>query len=343
MIGEQIRAHRKERAITQEQLAEVMGVSVAAISKWETGQSAPELTALIALADYFEVSVDTLLDHVLPADRREALLNQMEAHCAAARHAEAAETAELLLRRYPNDAEAVKDAASLFYKLHMFTGDTAYLRRSIDLTKRLFVLEKDPTGLKRFELMSSLGNQYALLEEWDTAEKYYRESNLSGVNDFSLANILTNTGKHREAVPALSKLINHQVYDLICSILSLQNCWTELGEKEKAMQTLHWGMALLNSGDSSLRREFSLLGTAMSMSLACLKEEAVDEAAADAAIQEAIRYAEGFPEEDPNTFLQTATKPELLHSVTDQKETLMQWLESSGNPRLVKITKETMK
>ncbi len=39
MIGEQIRILRKEKGITQEQLSEVMGVSVAAVSKWETGVS----------------------------------------------------------------------------------------------------------------------------------------------------------------------------------------------------------------------------------------------------------------------------------------------------------------
>ena len=42
-IAEQIRFYRKQKGLTQEQLAEAMGVSVAAVSKWEQGQSLPEI------------------------------------------------------------------------------------------------------------------------------------------------------------------------------------------------------------------------------------------------------------------------------------------------------------
>ena len=40
-----------------------MGVSIASVSKWENGQCAPELTVLMELADFFEVSMDTLVGH----------------------------------------------------------------------------------------------------------------------------------------------------------------------------------------------------------------------------------------------------------------------------------------
>ena len=42
-IAENIRAYRKQRGLTQEQLAEVLGVSVGAVYKWESGSSLPEL------------------------------------------------------------------------------------------------------------------------------------------------------------------------------------------------------------------------------------------------------------------------------------------------------------
>ena len=52
-LGNNIYNLRKQRGLKQEQLAEAMGVSVAAVSKWENGQSAPELTVLMELADFF--------------------------------------------------------------------------------------------------------------------------------------------------------------------------------------------------------------------------------------------------------------------------------------------------
>lgn len=54
---------RKEKRITQEDLADYIGVSKASVSKWETGQSYPDVTFLPQLASYFNISVDELLDY----------------------------------------------------------------------------------------------------------------------------------------------------------------------------------------------------------------------------------------------------------------------------------------
>ncbi|MFB5309112.1 helix-turn-helix domain-containing protein [Enterococcus casseliflavus] len=60
-IGEEIARRRKQRGITQQELAVFMNVSKASVSKWETGQSYPGITSLPLLAAYFDCSVDELL------------------------------------------------------------------------------------------------------------------------------------------------------------------------------------------------------------------------------------------------------------------------------------------
>jgi transcriptional regulator with XRE-family HTH domain len=54
---------RKEKGITQDELANYMGVSKASVSKWETGQSYPDITFLPQLAAYFNISIDDLMDY----------------------------------------------------------------------------------------------------------------------------------------------------------------------------------------------------------------------------------------------------------------------------------------
>ncbi len=54
---------RKQRGLTQEQIAEALGISCQAISKWETGLSFPDISLLPIIADYFGVSIDYLLGH----------------------------------------------------------------------------------------------------------------------------------------------------------------------------------------------------------------------------------------------------------------------------------------
>lgn len=61
-IGTNIALYRKEKGITQEQLAEICNVSPQAVSKWENDVSCPDITLLKPLARTFNISVDELLD-----------------------------------------------------------------------------------------------------------------------------------------------------------------------------------------------------------------------------------------------------------------------------------------
>lgn len=62
-IGENILQKRKERGLTQEELAEFMMVTKASVSKWETGQSHPDILLLPKLATFFNISVDELIGY----------------------------------------------------------------------------------------------------------------------------------------------------------------------------------------------------------------------------------------------------------------------------------------
>lgn len=58
-----ITVKRKEKKITQDELANYLGVSKAAVSKWETGQSYPDITLLPHIAMYFDISIDELIGY----------------------------------------------------------------------------------------------------------------------------------------------------------------------------------------------------------------------------------------------------------------------------------------
>lgn len=60
-VSERIASLRKETGLTQQQLADSLNVSSAAVSKWENGASTPDIDTLCAIADYFNLSMDELL------------------------------------------------------------------------------------------------------------------------------------------------------------------------------------------------------------------------------------------------------------------------------------------
>ena len=61
-IGEFLKELRKEKGITQEQLAEQFNISRRSISRWETGSNMPDLNMLITLAEYYDVDVREIID-----------------------------------------------------------------------------------------------------------------------------------------------------------------------------------------------------------------------------------------------------------------------------------------
>jgi transcriptional regulator with XRE-family HTH domain len=60
-VAEKIQQLRKRDNFSQEQLAEMLGISRQSISIWESGQSVPELDKIVRLSDLFKVSTDFLL------------------------------------------------------------------------------------------------------------------------------------------------------------------------------------------------------------------------------------------------------------------------------------------
>lgn len=70
-LSDRIQYLRKVRGISQEVLADQLGVSRQAVSKWESEQSMPDLDKIISMSDYFEVTTDYLLKGVEPVVQKE--------------------------------------------------------------------------------------------------------------------------------------------------------------------------------------------------------------------------------------------------------------------------------
>lgn len=69
-LAERIRQLRRQKGLSQEQLADQIGVSRQAVSKWESEQSAPELDKVLALSLLFQTSTDYLLKGEQPAGQK---------------------------------------------------------------------------------------------------------------------------------------------------------------------------------------------------------------------------------------------------------------------------------
>lgn len=106
-IGTTIKRLRRDRNITQEQLAELLGVSVNAVSQWECDKTAPDISNLPLLANIFEVSADVLLEIDISKSKKQAEIKEFtekyaELH-SQGRTEERLALSRAMQKKYPND------------------------------------------------------------------------------------------------------------------------------------------------------------------------------------------------------------------------------------------------
>ncbi len=106
-IGTTIKKLRRDKGITQEQLAELLGLSTNAISQWECDKTAPDISHLPVLANIFEVSADILLEIDIAKSKKKAEIEKFLAEESAffnqGKTEERLQLCRAMQKKYPND------------------------------------------------------------------------------------------------------------------------------------------------------------------------------------------------------------------------------------------------
>ena len=122
-IGENIKLFRKEKDITQEQLAEMLNVSSQSVSRWELGICYPDMELLPMLAEIFEITVDKLLgvDNIAEKKKVDEYLNRFQVAINQGKIDECISIAREGVAEYPNNYALLN---KLMYALFVSGDDT---------------------------------------------------------------------------------------------------------------------------------------------------------------------------------------------------------------------------
>ena len=344
MLEENIRAMRREKGLTQEQLAEVMGVSTASVSKWETGMAAPELSMLAALADYFEMSIDALIGHTVDKAQLSGKVAAVKELSLAGEDTQAMEQAEDLLRRYPNEYSVVECAAGVYYTAFVHEKSEEKMRRSMELKHRKYELSKDKSGRAWFELYAELANCHGLLEEWEKAKEYYEESNVAGMNDFSIARCMAEMGETDLAISGMSKAIESNLFTVITDLMQLAALWEEKGESAKVKATYRFAIRIMDGWSGTL--DSKVMKMACHFSLALAEKEDGNVTVAKEQIRQAVRAELGKDVPDAGSaecFLQSENQDRVIHTAFEGNSQIVLWLMATGDEELLAVAQEELK
>ena len=118
-LAEKIKNYRKEMELTQEGLAEAIGVTVGAVSKWENGNNVPDILTLMQLANFFNISMDELLGLELTSKNVDDMCAKVEELARDHEYEQAAIEVNNALTRFPNNFKVLLTCANLYYYKYM--------------------------------------------------------------------------------------------------------------------------------------------------------------------------------------------------------------------------------
>lgn len=172
-INEIIRSKRAEKNMTQEDVAKALGVSTAAVSKWESARSIPDITILPPLARLLETDLNTLLSFKEDLSDQEVanFINHLSEILLKEGWERAEKTASAKAKEFPSsDVLLVMIASFLQSALAMFPeNDTPEIRRKIE--GYFLKVQKNGTGANAQMATQSLFHHYLNNDEFEKAEE----------------------------------------------------------------------------------------------------------------------------------------------------------------------------
>lgn len=296
-LANNIRIFRKEKGLTQEQLAEVFNVTMGAVHKWEAGLSIPDLSLLMDMADFFDVTMDVLVGFDIRDNRIDVLASRLR-KMTDTMDPEGPAEAEKALKKYPNSFRIIYECAYLYEAYSsMFKINVEYGRKAIELFEkaiRLVPLNNDP-NIDETHLYGQLAQAYQLTGEFDKSLEIYKAHNAGYIFNGRIGQLLLTLGDYEEAEKYLSYALVAQIGNRINLITSKALCYCRIGNYEEAEAILEMGIKgnefhKRNKAPSYLDKIDCIYLTG----LAYVKLKLKDKAAATGILKKAKKKAERF-------------------------------------------------
>lgn len=296
-LSENIRALRRRRGLTQEQLAEALGMTPGAVYKWEAGLSQPELAVIVELADLFDTSVDVLLGYEMKDNRRQTAAERLQRYRTEKDRTGLAE-AEKALQKYPNDFAIVYRSAALYRVFGIVEADEALLRRALTLLDKARLLLPQNTDPKIDEtvLYAETAQTLSSLGEADKAVSLWKTHNAGGQYSAIIGSTLSSScDRPQEALPFLSDALLNTCADLVNIVVGYLNVYYKQRNFAAVQAVIHWGLETLGGLKDGDRPCFlDKVNASLLVCLAGAQKNCGEAEAAKAALRQARALAAQF-------------------------------------------------
>lgn len=240
-IGSVIRTYRKQKGMTQEEMANRLGVTTPAVNKWENGVSMPDIQLLAPIARLLGVSLEELLSfrEALSAEEIRGIIEELDAKLETQPYAEVFAWAQRLVQEYPNCNQLIWQLAVVL-DARRITQDVEHKEQYDEPIMRYFQIAlKDGDAQVRKQAAGALFGLYIRKEEYDRAQEclaYFSQDDPE--RTLKQAQIYKQKGMEEEAYRAYEQLVftSYQILNQALSMLYMLSM--EKGDYDRAKRYL---------------------------------------------------------------------------------------------------------
>ena len=247
-LYENIKKLRKNKGMTQEELAEFLGVTVGAVSKWENGNNTPDIVMLTILADFFDVSVDVLLGYEISSKRVKNIVDEINSYTMKHMFMEAESIAKDGLSRYPHDFTVVYTAAKMYHVKAVECKDIEAAKESIRLFEKSkdYLAQNDDPNINDFTISNMIATNYLFFDN-RKALKIFKENNYAGVNNSMISFVLLKDMNVEESLNYSTNAMIGNLFGFITSAIYMMLALAGIGKKDKYNEGLDLADSVLQT------------------------------------------------------------------------------------------------
>lgn len=247
---------RKALQMTQEEVAEALGVSHVAVSKWERGVSYPDITLLPAIARLFHMSLDDLFSYQerLTSEEAVALTKQVLENFQSMSLQEALSKCKDIMKQYPNDMQLMKTVGSSLWRGLMYAESEEGMMPVILYAQELLLKVKNSDDkLMHDHACASLSQLYLMQDKMEEALQVLDEIEEEHIDAQQLkAGIYMNQKKYEEATELYEAIMLRNIMNVRMCMTGISTMAMMKKDEEAVLKIVEQIEALLDLFDIKL-------------------------------------------------------------------------------------------
>lgn len=240
---------RKKLHMTQDEVADALGVSHVAVSKWERGVSYPDITLLPAIARLFHMSMDDLFSYQerLTNEEAEALTKQVLENFQFMSLQEALSKCKDIMKQYPNDLQLMKTVGSSLWRGLLYAKSEEGMMPVILYAQELLLKVKNSDDKRMHDqACASLSQLYLMQDKMEEALQVLDEIEEEHIDAQQLkAGIYLNQKKYEEAKELYEGIMLKNILNVRMCMMGISSMALIKKDGETVLKTVEQIAALL--------------------------------------------------------------------------------------------------